>query len=330
MLDHYVRTVGLYLPERSTRADILAELADHLQSKIEERESSLGRRLTEPEQQEVVAAHGNPVDVAARYGRTQVGLAFGRQIISPEGFPAYLIGIGLTFGVTIAINLFMGLYAGTPLRVLAGRIAAVLFFEFTTITIVFAGIDVLWRRELQTASRPRRYLSFPPPYMQPIPRVQSVSGLILLSVTAMWWAAVPFYPSLLLAGAARTLEFTTAWQSFYWPILLLLITGIAQRVLTLAKPEWSGLQFATRLCLNGAMLAMVYPILRAYPYVSALDAATDPVAASLLAQKVNGLIWAQLLVTGGLYWLFWAGFHAWLCVMHFRDAFQVHDLRGPC
>jgi hypothetical protein len=269
------------------------------------------------------------VDVAARYGRTQVGLAFGGQIISPEGFPAYLIGIVLTFGITITVNLFTGLYAGTPLRELAGRIAAVLFFEFATITIVFAAIDALWRRELLTASR-RRYLSFPPPYMQPIPRVQSVSGMILLSITAMWWAAVPFYPSLLLIGAARTLEFTTAWQSFYWPILLLLVIGIAQRVLTLTKPEWSGLQFATRLFLNGAMLAMVYPILQAYPYVTAAAAATDPAAANLLAQKVNGLIWGQLLVTGGLYWLFWAGFHAWLCAMHFRNAFQVHDLRGPC
>src|SRR5687768_13218551 len=108
LLDHYVRAVGIYLP-RGNRDDILSELAEHLQTKLEEREAELGRPVTEAEQQEVLAGHGNPVEVAARYGAINRGLAFGRQIISAETFPAYAIGLALVFGVTVVVNVVSAL-----------------------------------------------------------------------------------------------------------------------------------------------------------------------------------------------------------------------------
>jgi hypothetical protein len=319
LLDHYVRSVGRYLPRSAARTDILAELAELLQSALDEQETVLGRPLTEAEQQEVLAAHGNPIDVAARYGGTRLGLAFGRQIISAESFPLYLIALAIAFGCTIVVNVLTGLFVDTPARVPVGAIGFILLCELAAITTVFAGIDTLWRRGFRTAKGPRLYVSFPPPYRQPIPRSQSVSGLIVLTTTAIWWATLPSNPALILFGAAGTLQLTTAWQIFYWPLLLLLLAGIIQRATTLAKPDWNALQFFTRLGTNGLMLVMVYPILQSYPYVAVAANAADPSSAGALAERVNGVIWSQVLLTGGLYWLFWTGFHVWLCTEYLRS-----------
>jgi len=327
LLDHYVRAVRLYLPRKTRRTDILAELTDHLQSKLEERAEFLGRRLTDLEQQDVLAAHGNPVEVAARYGSTRLGFVFGAPIISPGIFPAYLVGLGVSFGATLGVNALAALF-GTTARTAPASLALILLAEFVTITIVFAVLDASWRRELERSPVPRRYVSFPPPYLQAIPRVQSVSGLIVLSVTMVWWAALPFNPALLLGSAARTLQLTSAWRAFYWPILGLLAAGVAQRTVTIARPDWAGLQFFTRLCTNGLMVSMTYPILHSYPYVSVAGTAADLAAANLLAGKVNSLIWSQVLTTGGLSWLFWTAWHAWLCSAWLR-VFLRASVRHP-
>jgi hypothetical protein len=71
------------------------------------------------------------------------------------------------------------------------KIPFVMCVQFVATTIVFAAIDAFGRRE-QRAGERRRYLSFLPHYLQPIPRWQSVAGLVVLGTTALWWAAWPF------------------------------------------------------------------------------------------------------------------------------------------
>ena len=87
LLDHYLKAVRTYLPKDAPHDDILLELREHLQTLLEERQAAIGRSLTEREQEEVLAAHGSPIDIANRYGAGGRGLAFGRQLISPETFP---------------------------------------------------------------------------------------------------------------------------------------------------------------------------------------------------------------------------------------------------
>jgi hypothetical protein len=70
------------------------------------------------------------------------------------------------------------------------------------------------------------------------------------------------------------------------------------------------------------MLAMLYPILQSAPFVAARDAVADPAAASELAARVNQIMWTQLLLTGGLSWLFWGGWHAWLCAALLRSVIR--------
>lgn len=315
LLDHYLWAVKLYLPKSAQQADILAELSGHLQTKLEDREEDLGRPLTELEQEDVLAQHGDPSLVAARYGRTNLGLAFGRQLISPKVFPIYLWVLLFQFGLTIAITLAVGLYFESRVFPLS-RYLLPLLGHFIVTTTVFIAIDAFHRRS--------KVGSWTPSYMQPIPRWQSTAGLICLGVLGAWWAAIPYVPSLIFRELAGRLALTPSWHEFYWPILLLLMAGVAQRLATLARPDWNWLQPIVRLVTNGVSFAMVYPILRAFPYVQALDG-TD--AAVGMAQNLNNGIWWSVLTGFSFYWLICAGFSAFLCVQH--AAFAIRRRRAP-
>ena len=86
ILDHYLRAVRLYLPKGPQQDDIVEEIAEHLTARLEDEAASLGRPLTETEEQAVLTRHGSPRLVAERYGVAQRGFAFGRQLISPRPF----------------------------------------------------------------------------------------------------------------------------------------------------------------------------------------------------------------------------------------------------
>jgi hypothetical protein len=75
------------LPKGPQQEDILSELSEHLQSRIDEEEDALGRPLTEVEQEALLSQHGNPAIVAERYGAPRRSVSLGWQLIGPELFP---------------------------------------------------------------------------------------------------------------------------------------------------------------------------------------------------------------------------------------------------
>jgi hypothetical protein len=304
LLDTYLNAVRTYLPRRADQDDIITELSAHLQIKLEEREEALGRRLTEEEQAAVLGDYGNPLVVAGRYGSTGMGLAFGRQLIGPEVFELYrrvLVGQFVLTIVVVTIVMLLGGVQGT-----IGRYLWPLLGQFVLSTIIFAAIDRFKRQ-----SGTRQTWNFPPAYMQTVPRWQSMGGFVTLSVVAVWWAAIPYAPVLLLGTLADRLAFTDGWHAFYWPILSLLLAGATQRLVTFVEPGWSWLQSITRLATNGIGVALLYPFLQSAPYVTAIDAGAERIAA-----RVNSSIWWNSWASFGLYWLVNAGFMAWLCWQH--------------
>jgi ABC-type multidrug transport system ATPase subunit len=90
LLERYIRSVGMFLPRGIPRDDVLAEIAEHLRSTIEETETRLGRPLSEPEQERILNDYGSPMIVAGRYGSNERRLAFSGVLIGPELFPLYL------------------------------------------------------------------------------------------------------------------------------------------------------------------------------------------------------------------------------------------------
>lgn len=313
ILDHYLRAVRIYLPATPDKDDIVTELAEHLGLKLDERAHELGRPLTETEQEAVLTKHGNPAVVAGRYGTGTLGFSFGWQIIGPEIFPLYSRILLAQFAIVVVVVTAVDIYVQNRLGSFA-RYLVPMAVQFVVMTTVFAAIDRLQRRARGAADQSTGW-SFPPPYLQEIPRWQSKAGAVCHGLFSAWWIALPHAPVLAFGGNVDRLQFGSAWTTFYWPLLLLSLIGLAQRLVTLAHPEWNWLQHVTRLAINSIAVALVYPILHAHPYVLPVNP-----GAVALAQGISNLIWWSLLTGVGLYWLITAGFEACMCMQHLAYA----------
>src|SRR5882757_8007204 len=118
-LDRYLSNLAKLLPA-DQREDILRELSEDIRSEFEDKESELGRPLTEPEQLEILKRRGNPLQVAAGYTPNQGTLSFGPQLIGPVLFPFYVrvltFNLGLTFLIVGAIFGHLSCRAANPFR----------------------------------------------------------------------------------------------------------------------------------------------------------------------------------------------------------------------
>jgi hypothetical protein len=331
LLDQYLKSVSAYLPGGPQREDIIAELAEHLRSKMEDREAVLGRSLTELEQEAVLAEHGDPMVVAGRYGSAGKGLAFGAQLIGPGLFPFYLRALALVFGLTIAIVPAIWLFAEAPPLRHPLRIVFPMLVQFVVVTAIFAGIDLLRRRSLGDISgrSGRDNWQFPPAYLRPIPRWQSTSGLVCLMAVGVWWIAVPYAPTLILGRSAGELELSPSWQRFNWPVLTLLSAGIIQRAVNLARPDLNWLQPAMRLVINAACLGLLYAILRAFPFVIASPSAQAGADAAAMARSFDNWLWWHMLAGLGTYWLVNVLFYVRLATEHARYVIRSSRERMP-
>jgi hypothetical protein len=82
LTDRYLQAVGFWLP-KNQKHDIIAELSEDLHSQIEERESALGRKLTDDDMEQILKQRGRPLLVANRYRPQQ-------HLIGPVLFPIYV------------------------------------------------------------------------------------------------------------------------------------------------------------------------------------------------------------------------------------------------
>jgi hypothetical protein len=318
ILDDYLRAVRRYLPKGPQQDDIVEEIAEHLVARLEDEAASLGRPLTEVEEEAVLTRHGSPMLVAERYGVAQRGFAFGRQLISPEIFPMYARVLSFQLPFTLLMLIVIGWTNKPQLFSLRGLLTP-LVIQFVLTTTIFVAIDAFSRRSVRSGEMPSGWLwNFPPQRLQPIPRWQSLSGLAVLGLAAAWWAALPFAPSLVIGGAAQYLELTPAWNPFYWPVLLVLAVGIAQRATTLRRPDWNWLQPPTRVLTNGVALVLVALFLQSYPYLAPTPGASVA-AAPFDAVRLSDDIWWHSGATFGLYSLSCLIFNLILSVQFVRS-----------
>jgi hypothetical protein len=318
LLDCYVRSVGMFLPKGSPREDILAEISEHLVSTMEEKEARLGRPLTEREQERVLNDYGSPMIVAGRYGRSGRSLSFGGALIGPEIFPLYLRVLILNWGISVAIHLLLVFVIGKPfgLRIFLTAVT----MQFVGITVTFVIIDRLQRRSEQ-----KWY--YPPVYLAPIPRWQSVSGLIAWTVVIGWWAAIPLAPFLILGAAANDLVLTTGWYVVYWPVFVLILAGIVQRAINLARPDLNWLPPAVRLVTGVVGLALLFVMFDNPPYVTVADPANASSRVVQLSAGLNGLIRWAVIGIAPFYLLFNVGLNAWFSAQHIGYALRRRQVR---
>jgi hypothetical protein len=108
LTDRYLKAVAAQLPG-DTRDDIIAELREAIESRMEDRASALGRPLDEREEEAVLREFGHPLAVAARYGSGP------QHVVGPELFPWWSFGVKaalLVLATITAVSVALRVFAG--------------------------------------------------------------------------------------------------------------------------------------------------------------------------------------------------------------------------
>lgn len=95
LTERYLNSVKQMLPS-SQQADIIAELREAIEARIEDRESELGRPLKPVEVEAILKSFGHPIIVAGRYGPQ-------RTLIGPAMFPIWWLSLRVCLGIAAAV-----------------------------------------------------------------------------------------------------------------------------------------------------------------------------------------------------------------------------------
>jgi hypothetical protein len=155
--------------------------------------------------------------------------------------------------------------------------------QLVVVTVGFIGVEV-WKRRWMSHLGVVRVLPPPPPSRQ------TILGIVIWSIAALWWAFVPLYPTLLFASVAASLLLGQAWIALFAPIELLLLAGIAQRVVSILRPDLTWFHAGVRLLVNALGLVFLYGLRTSRAFVTVAAGAPDPLRAEHLAQSFNAVI----------------------------------------
>jgi hypothetical protein len=215
LLNRYLQAVKFWLP-RAQQDDIILELGDDIRSQIEERESELGRKLTDAEIEAVLKERGRPLLVSEKYLPQ-------RFLIGPILFPAYWFVLKLVLACYILPWVavwggFMTLdtsyriqHSGLGIARDAFTLWQIALTAFTVVTVVFAVLERIKDRLTPTL-------------------FESAGVTITLA---------PGTPGYVFAV-------------FFWCFLLLGCGNIALSAFNLVRPYWTRSRRAIRASLNFA------------------------------------------------------------------------------
>lgn len=246
LLDRYLHAIRTALPKDQPSDDIVAEIADDLQSQFDERESAVGRTLSEDEQCEIIKAYGHPRSIAARYSKVQ-------YLIGPQLLPFYWSTLTLIVTAIVAIELLAGGISAVAthngLRFFDAMDAAFhsLPWIFTFVTIAFA----LGERAQGTDGRsfaagisrwdPRKLPapSAQPPVQRGSALVEFIANFIMLLVVldAPGPHRIPL--DAIAAGVLRDMHIilTPAWHGTYVGLAIATALLAASAIATFIQPR---------------------------------------------------------------------------------------------
>ncbi len=298
LVDRYLRAVRDHLP-RGQQDDIINELADSLQSRMEDEAATRGRALLETEEAAILKEFGHPMAVAARYRGDERSVTFGRRLIGPELFPTYMKVLGVNVAITLliaAITTIASLSIGSGI---AGFIAP-LAIQFTIVTGIFILID---RRFVDRPDGwdPRKVAS-----MGPDVDVSSLDGIAEQLIGKAYPRIVPITTSILEIGLlAVALSVTLSiglpqalgflkpgpgWTEVYVAVVAVIVLSLASPILTLIRPTWTRLRVAAHVVVDAAVILIGVVSLAIGSWVVLADPATATAEMRQLADLINTVV----------------------------------------
>jgi hypothetical protein len=254
LLERYLQAVKKYLPARR-QDDIIAELRANMESQIEDRESELGRPLSQGEMEDLLRKMGSPVMVASRYQPQQ-------YLIGPALFPLYLYVLRIVVLWTlivyvVVISVVLPLLSPGYSDIAASffRTPAILINVAAWVTFVFVAFEFF------AARYPEKFAPFAnitdkwnpsslPPLEKPVVPggktrsfTQAVAEVVIGFLLLGWLLLIPSHPVVLMGPGAVILrvapyELAPVWWMFYWSIIALNVVQLGWKTVDLARGNW--------------------------------------------------------------------------------------------
>lgn len=247
LLERYLQAVGEHLPGRG-KADTLAELRTNLIAEIEGREEELARPLTEDEVAALLARHGRPVLVAARYRPQQF-------LIGPGLFPLYWLTLKKSLPLVVLAYTAVQVFAfaansgGFRLGLAIGHFPTVLLIFWAVMTLGFAAFEYAQGRYIGPVhwTKPWDPRDLPDATDDKAPSMAGrIADLVVSLLFIAWLLAVPNQLFLILGPGAALQQFhvgvAPAWHTIYWQIAALFALTIPLKIAALYRTSarWRG------------------------------------------------------------------------------------------
>ena len=253
LVDRYLQAVKFWLPKQQ-KDDILAELSADIRAQIEDRESVLGRSLTQPEIEDILKQRGRPCLVASRF-RPQ------ESLIGPVLYPIYLFCLKCALlgylvpwlVVTLIILIVRPSFSATQsipawfmtMAQVSGHLWTMAFVAAGTITLIFAILERVQAKSHWLENWDPRKL--PPVRKANLhTRTNAAVELSIMLLATAWWAAY-MDRTVIYIGESVRIALNPVWLWFFWGYLLVLILTAATAALILARPHIAWLPAALRL-----------------------------------------------------------------------------------
>lgn len=316
LFERYLQAVRKYLPSQR-QDDIVAELRANLEAQREERESSLGRPLSEGEMIDWLKELGPPLQMAARYQPP-------RYLIGPTVFPLYwqilryaLMWASVVYVVTSVIQAIVQAHDTSWIVQTVFNWPSFLVVVAAWVTIVFVAFEFFFERHPD--KRPdflaNAYCwsptSLPPLEKHPAapgkPRTytSAVAEFVVEFVVLLWLLLIPRFPYLLLGPGVvvlhyMPLRFAPAIVWFYWAIVVFNAIQLAWHAYNLLNDSWrisSPLQKLVKKALGIVPMAILFAA-PGHVYLEPYPAASGHLPQGLnLADLNHGLFLGVTVIT---------------------------------
>jgi hypothetical protein len=296
LVDRYLDAVKRHLP-KAQQDDIVAELADDIESQLESKEVELGRPLNLDEQSDVLKAYARPIVVAARYRPQQ-------YLIGPGLFPYYVNTLKTALVVVLALW-----FAGATVEAIVGsdHVSAYLptLSLFNTLLWVIGVVTVIFTvRERVPAGWPARWDPRRLPRVRQarlVSRTTLVWELIWNLAFVSWLLDVPgvrhaAWYGMVGPASTATIPFalTPAWRPFIVALLLMAILMIAVDSINLVRPEWTRLRAAMLVIANASIAIVLGFVLQSHALIVPADDVKHIARYQEAAASLNSIAYGTL------------------------------------
>jgi len=270
LIDRYLQSVKLMLP-RKQQDDVIRELSDEILSQVEEKETGLGRPLTEDEQAALLKQLGHPMLLASRYRKQ-------RYLIDPAVFAIYWMVLRLVLAVALlGMAIAAVTVAATGQGV--GKALGILFqFPFAAlsvfawVTLVFVILDVIQVKfdffgKWDPRTLPKLTKREPKTSM-----TESVAALVFGAIFGIWWLVGLKHQFWIFGPGIAFVHFGPVWQTLYPLFVVMVIADLVRHTIDVLRPGWERGRVWFRILFRAMNLLLLYFLMNATDLIVASDA----------------------------------------------------------